>query len=385
MTAILHVAQPVDGGVGRFVADLATFQRASGWDVTVASPTGRLADEARDAGVSWCIWPAQRSPDPKTVGEVRRLRTVIRHRRFDVIHLHSSKAGLVGRIVVRGRTPTIFQPHGWSWDAVHGLAARLATGWERWAARWTTALVCVSDAERVAGVRRGIHARYVVIPNGVDLGRFPMQPFTKRYDVRSTLGLAVAAPTVVCVGRFSEQKGQRVLLRAWPLVTASVPAARLVLVGSGPLHDELTRLTVELGIARSVTFTGERPDTAPWYAAADVVVLSSRWGEAMALTPLEAMASGRAVVAADVNGIRESVPPDCGAIVRPDDPAALAQSLLERIRDLPRAEAEGEAGRRHVTDAHDVAGCHNSLTELSLRLATQARGASHRRYEKNAR
>ncbi|WP_420713241.1 glycosyltransferase family 4 protein, partial [Streptomyces sp. Tu 6176] len=104
------------------------------------------------------------------------------------------------------------------------------------------------------------------------------------------------APLVVCVGRLCRQKGQDVLLRAWGPVAERVPGARLVLVGDGPDHDRLRDLAPP-----SVAFTGAVADPLPWYRAADVVVLPSRW-EGMALAPLEAMACARPVVAADVGG-----------------------------------------------------------------------------------
>ena len=88
------------------------------------------------------------------------------------VHLHSSKAGLAGRLALRCRVPTLFQPHAWSFDAVDGLARRGALAWERWATRWAAAVVCVSAAERDSGIRLGVRARYEVVPNGVDLDKF---------------------------------------------------------------------------------------------------------------------------------------------------------------------------------------------------------------------
>lgn len=376
MTSILHVAQPVDGGVGRFVAALAASQRDAGLDVVVASPPGRLADEVKARDVPWRSWSARRAPGAGTIDEVRRLRKLGRERAYDVIHLHSSKAGMAGRLALRGRRPTIFQPHGWSWDAVGGTTARLSVLWERQAARWTTALVCVSDAERLAGIRRKVRGSYHVIPNGVDLDRFRAVPFALRQRVRSSLGLDATAPTAVCVGRFSEQKGHRILLHAWTRVSASAPDAKLVLVGSGPLRDALMTEAAALGVASDVEFVGEQDDIAPWYAAADVVALSSRWGEAMALTPLEAMACGRAVVASDVNGVRESVAAGCGAIVPAQDAAALGRALTARLTDPTRAEREGRAGRRHVAQHHDSRLGHRALSELACQLAGHAGGES---------
>ncbi|MCF2435668.1 glycosyltransferase [Streptomyces thinghirensis] len=80
-------------------------------------------------------WPATRSPGPALVSEVRRLARVIEDVRPDLVHAHSAKAGLAARLAVRGRVPTVFQPHAWSFEAVGGAGAALALGWERWGVR----------------------------------------------------------------------------------------------------------------------------------------------------------------------------------------------------------------------------------------------------------
>ena len=87
-----------------------------------------------------------------TVGETQRLRRLISQVDPDVVHLHSAKAGLAGRLAVRGTRPTLFQPHGWSWLAARGATARGALAWERLAARWTD-VSCAS--ERVRPPTRG--------------------------------------------------------------------------------------------------------------------------------------------------------------------------------------------------------------------------------------
>ncbi|WP_159057035.1 glycosyltransferase, partial [Streptomyces scabiei] len=221
-----------------------------------------------------------------------------------LVHLHSAKAGLAGRLAVRGRVPTVFQPHAWSFEAVDGAMAALARGWERAGARWASRVVCVSEAERVTGDRAGVRARWTVIPNGVDAGRFsPAAADIVRAGIPLLTGVAPAAPLVVCVGRLCRQKGQDVLLAAWEAVLRRVPTARLVLVGDGPEAERLRALAPE-----GVLFAGDVADAAPWYRAADLVVLPSRW-EGMALAPLEAMACGRPVVLTDVDGARESLPP----------------------------------------------------------------------------
>ncbi|MEU8689629.1 glycosyltransferase [Streptomyces sp. NPDC048665] len=342
---VLHLAQPVDGGVARVVLDLARAQLAAGLHVTTACPDGELADGLRELGADVRRWQAGRAPGPGLPGEVRRLVRLIDRVRPELVHAHSAKAGLAGRLAVRGRIPTVFQPHAWSFEAVGGTTAALALHWERWGARWADRVVCVSKAERETGLRAGVHAAYTVVPNGIDTERFAPGPRTAPLPASDP-----AAPVVVCVGRLCRQKGQDLLLGAWARVLDAVPRARLVLVGDGPDREALRHRAHP-----SVHFAGAVGDVVPWYRAADLVVLPSRW-EGMALAPLEALGCGRPVVVTDVDGARESLPPALAArcLVPPEDPAALAGAIAALLSDPPLRAALGEWGRRHILSTHDV-------------------------------
>ncbi|WP_460065816.1 glycosyltransferase [Streptomyces sp. YKOK-I1] len=348
-TRVLHLTQPVDGGVARVVTDLTRAQLAAGLHVTVACPDSPFADGLRALGAQVRRWEATRSPGPSLPGEVRRLVRLLDQVRPALVHAHSAKAGLAGRLAVRGRIPTVFQPHAWSFEAVGGATAALALRWERFGARWAGRLVCVSEAERATGLGAGITGRWSVVPNGVDTERFHPGAADA---VRAALLPEVdpAAPLAVCVGRLCRQKGQDLLLEAWADVVRRLPAARLVLVGDGPDAERL-----RAGAPQSVLFAGAIDDTVPWYRAADLVVLPSRW-EGMALAPLEALACGRPVVVTEVDGARESLPaalvPDC--LVPAGDPAALSRAVAALLSDAPLRASLGEQGLRHVLSTHDV-------------------------------
>ena len=345
---ILHVAQPTVDGVARCVVDLAGAQTAGGMRVLVASPAdGDLRTWAQGEGAEHHLWKASRSAGPQVLFETTTLRSIIRSVEPDVVHLHSSKAGLAGRLALRGTRPTIFQPHAWSFEASEGVMRNAALRWERVAARWTDAIVCVSDAERRAGEAAGIGAPWNVIPNGVDLGKWSAAGPNDREAARRALGLD-DAPLAICVGRLSRQKGQDVLLEAWQSVTLEVPAARLVLLGAGPEEETLKRLA-----APSVSFAGRRSDIEVWLAACNLVVLPSRW-EGMALTILEAMARARAVVTTEVAGAVETVGDDAGEVVGVEDGGSLARALSARLADPIRADAEGRRGRRRVEASFDL-------------------------------
>lgn len=155
---ILHVSQPTEAGVPNVLLAYAQDQLARGWDVHVACPgdEGYLSASARRLGATHHDWSAHRSPGRQSFGEARRLRRMIDSIDPDVVHLHSSKAGLTGRLALRGSRPTLFQPHAWSFEAATGATGRGAIVWEHWARRWTTMTVCVSQSRPIAGVPPGL-------------------------------------------------------------------------------------------------------------------------------------------------------------------------------------------------------------------------------------
>ncbi|WP_374754122.1 glycosyltransferase [Streptomyces sp. SM12] len=398
---VLHIAQPADGGVARVVTDLVRAQRAEGLRPVVLCPPDGLGEAAEAAGATVCPWSAAREPGARVGQESAAVARIVREIGPDLVHLHSAKAGLAGRLALRGRLPTVYQPHAWSFEAAGGLTGAMALRWERYAARWAHQIVCVSEDERRRGQRAGVRARWTVIRNGVDVahyenvapaalpgtdsagaGRLPAEddpagvlpgegsPIEDAFDVGDVLdrfdavpkaGLPeTGAPVVVCVGRLCRQKGQDVLLRAWPDVTSRVPGARLVLVGDGPDEAALRAAAPE-----GVDFVGAVTDAAPWYSAATLVVAPSRW-EGMALVPLEALASGRPVLMSDVSGARESLPPAHTALclVPREDPVTLGRAIVRLLNDPVRARELGEQGRRFARSEHDVSRGAAALSRL---------------------
>ena len=269
---VLHAAQPVREGVARYVGDLVAGQAAHGLEITLATPPSEeLSARCEVAGATHVAWPALRGVGPNVWGETARLARVIRRVDPDIVHLHSSKAGLAGRLALRGRRPTIFTPHAWSF--LHGGRAtkRGARAWERYAARWTDLVVCCSAGEQARGERAGVHTALTVVPTGIDVSRFPAASDDDRRQARAALGLG-SEPLAVCVARLAPQKGQDFLLDLWPNVRKRVGDAQLALVGDGPLRHEL-----EARAIAGVTLLGDRDDVASWVDA--IVSLTRRVAE----------------------------------------------------------------------------------------------------------
>jgi glycosyltransferase involved in cell wall biosynthesis len=346
--SVLHVSQPVGVGVPHYVGELVRDQIARGWRVAVASPPeeGPLRAAVLAAGGIHFEWRAQRMPGFALGGEIARLRRIVGAVSPDLIHLHSSVAGLAGRLLLRGRQPTVFQPHSWSFEAL-GRLRSAGVAWERLASRWTDEILCVSETERSLGENVGIRARWRVVRNGVDLQEFSEASKEEKERARARLQLPSDAPLAVCIARLSHQKGQDLLVEIWPVVQEAVADARLALVGDGPEFERLRR-----SAGAGVSLAGHREDIQDWLAAADVVALPSRW-EGMSLAMLEAMARGRSVVSTDVGGARETIR-DLAGVVVDRDPRRFAAALIERLSDPALAAEEGARGRRIVEASHDA-------------------------------
>ncbi|BAM03523.1 glycosyltransferase [Phycisphaera mikurensis] len=273
---------------------------------------------------------------------LRRLRSTLRGFRPRVVDVHFPRGGTRWFASSRRRAALVLTCHGS--DLLQPLpadAARL-----RALLRRADRIIAVSAglAERAETLRAGGHrpafprAPVEVIPNGVDLA------FWRRPD-----DAAAAPAALACVGRLERVKGHDVLLRALARLRASVPAARLTLVGDGPEAPALRSLAAELGLGDAVRFAGrlDPAATAALLHASSVAVMPSR-SEGLPLALLEAMAAGLPPVVTRVGGMPDALgEPPAGRIVAPEDPAALAASLAALLADpAARAALAAAAVRR---------------------------------------
>ena len=147
MPRILFAAQPTVAGVAQCVLDWTTGLRDRGWDVNLACPDdGWLSQRCADAGISVDRWDSVRQPYKGVRRELSQLRAIVDRHQPDVVFLQGSKAGLIGRMLLRGNAPVAFSPHSWSFEAADGPIGWAALQWERGADRWTDRFICVSEA-----------------------------------------------------------------------------------------------------------------------------------------------------------------------------------------------------------------------------------------------
>lgn len=238
--------------------------------------------------------------------------------------------------------------------------------WRLWADRLTDRLVdrhvCVSRsvAQFAQSQARLPPGKLVVIPNGVDLRRYPAP---RRADLGS-LGVAPGRRVVSCVGRLDRQKGLAWLIRSAPAWLDRLPEIDLLLVGAGPLRRKLERLCRQCGVSERVHFAGWRGDVPEILAASDLLVLPSAW-EGMPNAVLEAMASGLPVVASDVEGVRELLGPASDSqTVRYGDSKALAEKVIALMEDTRKAAERGKENRRRAEEKFSLGGMVTAYEQL---------------------
>ncbi|HKP54313.1 MAG TPA: glycosyltransferase [Chloroflexia bacterium] len=292
----------------------------------------------------------------------------IRRNRIDIIHTHLLASDIMGRMAgfLTGR-PVVSTIHNSREDLDAEPPRRQ---WlERWTARLMARRLIVVSAllrEEIASWFGVPLKRVVTIPNGVDIERFHRGADFDRVSVRREL-LGGDYPMVINVARWTPQKDQRTLIEAARIVAEARPDVRFVLVGHGPLHDDLVAQAAEAGISDKVIFAGFREDVADVLAAGDLFVLSSLW-EGMPLALLEAMAAGCATVSTNVGGVAQVLQDKItGLLVPPADPPALASAILRYVNEPQLKRQHGEAGYLWVKEHYSMQAWVGKLEELYRR------------------
>jgi glycosyltransferase involved in cell wall biosynthesis len=304
---------------------------------------------------------------------------LVRRLRPDVVHTHMAKAGTVGRLAARmcGVPLIVHTYHGHVFHSYFGpTRTRVFITIERALGRATDRIVVVGDGQRdeIAGYGVAPSHKLEPIRLGLELGQF-LRAEDARGPLRQELGMDETTPLIGIVARLVPIKAHEVFFAAAAQVLVGEPSAQFVVIGDGERRAELEALVDRLGIRRAVTFLGWRRDMVNVYANLDVVALTSL-NEGSPVALIEALASARPVISARVGGVPEVVLDGVtGLTVPPSDPAAMAQGVLELLRDRDLAARLAAAGRRHVYPRYDSSRLVDDVRTLYLReLAARGRG-----------
>lgn len=362
---VAEIVEATTGGTRRHVFDLVTHLAPEAFSTTVICSTLRDEDflgdipKMREKGVEVEVVPMSREvaplADPVALFRIWR---ILRRGRFDVVHTHSSKAGLLGRVAARlaGIRGVVHTAHAFPFlmDVPEGRRRAYAF-FERFAARLSHRLVCVCESEREEALRYGVAepGRLTVIENGVDAGEIERTVAPER-AARLRRGLSIPGDHLVVgtAGRFVPQKGHAILVQAAERVLKQEPRTVFVLVGGGELQEGLAQMMDSLSIRERFRIVPQTEDVFTCMSLFDLFVLPSLW-EALPYSLLEAMALGKATVATEVGGVAEAVTHGVtGLLVRPNDPAALADAIVIVLQDAAGRERMGRNGRECVRERY---------------------------------
>ncbi|MGY1735085.1 glycosyltransferase family 4 protein [Geodermatophilus sp. SYSU D00684] len=359
---VAEVLATSTGGVGTHLRSVLPALAAAGAQVTVCGPaaTDALFGFSAAAGFTPVEISAGLDPlaDTRAVLALRRATAGA-----DLVHAHGLRAGLVAAAAVRtGPRPLVVTLHN-ALPERSGPLRRVLAAAERATVR--AADVVLAASGDLADNARRLGARDVRVAP-VSAPALPPARRT-RDEVRAGLGLADGRPLVLAVGRLHPQKGYDVLLDAAAALTrgaAGGPAPLVAIAGDGPLQAELSARIAAQRLP--VALLGRRDDVADLLAAADLVVLPSRW-EARSLTAQEALRAGTPLVATRTGGLPELLG-DGAVLVPPGDAAALAGAVADLLADPARAAALAEAGRAQAAGWPDEAATARTLTAVYREL-----------------
>jgi len=270
----------------------------------------------------------------------------IEENNIDIVHTHSSKAGILGRLAARlsGVKIIIHSVHGWSFnDFQHRFKRSLFIALEKFCANFTDRLIVVSESDREKGLKNkiGREKMYSLVRYGINYDDFSI----KYEDIKQEFGISDNELVVGTISCFKPQKAVTDLIKAAALVVKDFANVKFVIVGDGVLRRKIEEDIKRLQLKGKVILAGWRQDANRILSALDVFVLTSLW-EGLPISVLEAVASSCPVVATDTGGVSEIIiDQDSGFLVSVRDMPAMAQRITSLLKDKDLRQAMGNKAR----------------------------------------
>jgi glycosyltransferase involved in cell wall biosynthesis len=304
----------------------------------VTGEEGPLTERARFLKIPVRVLPELVQPiSPRN--DLRAASSLIGHlraRRPDLVHAHTSKAGILTRVAAAVTDiPAVFTAHTWAFAEGTSIMWKLVgLPSERLAARFTDCIINVSEANRRLAASSGIDkAKFsVTVHNGI-----------RDTSYRAHAEEPVACPQIVSVGRFVKQKDQQLLVQAMMKINRPY---KLVFVGDGPTRADVEADVARAGLESQIVFAGNSREVEQILSKSHIFVLPSRW-EGFPITILEAMRAGLPVIASDVGGVREAVVDGhTGFLARPEIVHDLQQHIDSLLQSSALRGTLGSNGRQ---------------------------------------
>ena len=338
--------------------------QGEGYEVFAISADGSDVPVVEATGIRHFAVPMTRRITP--LADLRclwALVRIMRRERFDLVHTHTPKAGLLGQLAARiaGVSIVANTLHGFYFhDDMKPVPRRFYIWMERVAAKCSDTILSQNREDMATAIAEGIASPEQLkwLGNGIDVARFDRRSISENSleDLRREINIDPNAPVIGFVGRLVEEKGILDLLQAAKTVTESIPTAQFLIVG--PYDEEKPdalrpEIAERYGVSANCRFVGMRDDMPELYALMDVLVLPS-YREGFPRAPMEASAMGVPALVTDIRGCREAVEHGENGLRFPvGDSDALARALVELLGDEARRAEMGVAGRRMAEHRFD--------------------------------
>lgn len=277
----------------------------------------------------------------------------LKRERFSLIHTHGYKANIIGGIAAKlAGVKSVATMHLHT-ETTHRL--RLYRIIDLLTLRFFPKVIAVSESMRQYLIAAGLPPKRVMtVHNAIDIGIFTSNVSFHDKALRNQLGIGSDQNIISLIGRLTSQKGHRYFLESANRILEVLPETRFLIVGDGPLREDLEGLSLSLGIAQAVRFLGYRQDVAALMSMSDVIVMPSL-REGLPYVLLEALALARPVVGTRVGGIPEVIKHgETGFLVPPKDSERLTEAIIWVLRNPEEAASLGERGRELVSREFNV-------------------------------
>lgn len=337
------------GGITSYVFSLSKALKARDHNIFVASGSGELLSEFKDAGFTHILVPMRTKSElsPGILVSLFKLKKIVKRHGIQIIHSNSRTTQVlgVGLSFVTG-VPHVTTAHGFFRKS---LSRRIFSSWGK-------NIIAISDSVKDHLVsdfgRRDCDIS--VIYNGIDTDRFLRKDKSSVSGLKEELRIAATAPVIGIIARLSDVKGHCYLLEAMKDVLAQIPQAKLLIVGEGRMYGQLLALTKKLGIENNVVFMRQVCDTSRVLSVMDVFVMPSLQ-EGLGLALMEAMAAGVPAVGSAVGGIKDLIQDGFnGFLVSPADPGALSKAILRLLREPDKAKSLAQQARVFINESFSL-------------------------------
>jgi len=332
------------GGISSYLLTLVKGMRREGENIYLASSGGELLEEFKEAGANFVSIPIKTKKEvhPKILISMLKLRRLIRERNIDIIHAHTRVTQVLACLLQKNTgIPFVSTCHGF-------FKPRLS---RRVFPCWGDKVIAISEPvkDHLVGDLRIRQDCIRVVHNGIDVGRFKESKAKDNSKAKASLGLE-DVPVVGIIARLSDVKGHPFLIRAMKTVSEKIPAAQLLIVGSGKMLNELQDLVASLQMEDKIKFVPSVAQTPQALAAMDLFVMPSL-AEGLGLGLMEAMAAGLCVVGSSVGGIKDLIKDgQTGVLVKPKDTGGLSKAIIELLEDKEKRVVLGRRAYEFIAE-----------------------------------